>query len=113
MNRAIVWPRPIVAGMLAAAVLCALSGAVSAAAGAAVPRALSHRVPVLNWLTDDLARTDVTVPGTAATTPPPPARPAARWRGADDPTTVPRDILFRSHITRISLPPPGGTPGNR
>lgn len=112
MNRVIVWPRPIVAGMLAAAVLCALSGAVPAAAGAAVPRALSHRVPVLNWLADDLARADVTVPGTPAT-PPPPARPAARRRGADDPTTVPRDILFRSHITRISLPPPGGTPGNR
>jgi len=104
MNRLIARVRPMMAGMLAAAVLCALAGAAS---GASIPRAPSHRAPVLNWFTDDLPRVDVAVPSTPATVPPRrPARPAARWRVADDRRAAPRDTLFRSHVTRISLPPP-------
>lgn len=103
MNRLIARVRLIVAGMLAAAALCALAGAVSGAAGASSPRASSHRAPVLNWLTDDLPRADVAVPNTPVTLPP---RRAARWRGADERTAAPRDTLLRAHVTRISLPPP-------
>ena len=89
--------------MLAGAVVCALAGAVSGAAGASIPRAPSHRSPALNWLADDLPRADAAVPNTPAALPP---RPPAQWRGADDRAAAPRDTLFRSHVTRISLPPP-------
>src|SRR5579862_3029068 len=112
MNRVIVRPRPVVAGTLAAVVLCALAGSAFGVAGTSIPRAPSHRAPILNWLTDDLPRTDAAVLNAPVTLPRGPlARPASRWRGTGGPTTAPRGALFRSHITRISLPPPApGTP---
>lgn len=96
--------RPVVAGMLAAAVLCILFGI--ATAGASAARASTQRAPLLNWLTDELPGADMAVPVTPGVLPRHrPAAPPVLWR-AYDRAAVPRDGLSRSHLTRISLPPP-------
>ena len=98
--------RSRVAGGVAVVVVCALAGLAFPGAGAASPHPPFHRTPVLDWLADELPGADLAALQPVGRVLPPPAAPPVQWRTYHRAASAPRDGRSRSHVTRISLPPP-------